>query len=65
VLWDQLDRGLALLVGGEEVAYNGLSGSLAFDASGQTQAASVTWWTIEDKGFTDIERKSDCDKPRP
>jgi branched-chain amino acid transport system substrate-binding protein len=60
VQWNQLDRGLTLLADGQEVAYQGLSGLLEFDATGQTLKATTNWWTIGPEGFLDVESLSDC-----
>jgi branched-chain amino acid transport system substrate-binding protein len=62
VQWDEIDVGLRLLRRGGEVEYVGLSGTIQFDASGQTPlaAASTKWWTITDRGFKDLVSTSVC-----
>jgi ABC-type branched-subunit amino acid transport system substrate-binding protein len=60
ITWNELSRGIELLRQGEEVTYIGLSGSVEFDASGQTDSAATRWWTIDDKGFADVQNRSDC-----
>jgi ABC-type branched-subunit amino acid transport system substrate-binding protein len=60
VRWDELDQGLALLREGQEVSYAGLSGSTAFDALGQIATAATNWWTIDERGFADIPKQSEC-----
>ena len=60
ITWDQLSLGIELLRQGTEVSYVGLSGSLEFDQSGQTRSAETRWWTIDDKGFSDLPNQSDC-----
>jgi branched-chain amino acid transport system substrate-binding protein len=60
VRWDEIGRGLQLLREGQEVGYIGLTGALEFDASGQTAAASTSWWTVGPEGFRDIPSSSNC-----
>jgi hypothetical protein len=60
VRWNEIGRGLELLRQGEEVEYFGLKGPLQFDAIGRTQVATTKWWSIEQNGFTDIPRDTDC-----
>jgi hypothetical protein len=60
IRWDEIGRGLELLRNGEEVAYIGLTGALEFDESGQTAAASTSWWTVGRDGFHDIPSSSTC-----
>jgi ABC-type branched-subunit amino acid transport system substrate-binding protein len=60
IQWDQLARGLELLGQDQEVAYQGLTGSLEFDPSGQPPAPSSKWWTVGDKDFTDLSTVGDC-----
>jgi branched-chain amino acid transport system substrate-binding protein len=58
--WNELDRGLTLLRQGQEITYLGLSGTLEFDALGQTPGASTSWWTIGPEGFATRDGKGDC-----
>ncbi len=58
--WNQLDRGIHLLGDHVEVAYQGLSGMLEFDTTGQTPVSTTNWWTIGPDGFRDIEKMSSC-----
>jgi len=60
VQWHQLGEGLRLLEAGQEIEYQGLTGLIRFDLSGQTPSANTRWWTIGPDGFSDIEAKSDC-----
>jgi ABC-type branched-subunit amino acid transport system substrate-binding protein len=60
ITWDQLALGIELLRQGSEVTYIGLSGSLEFDASGQTRSSATHWWTIDGQGFADIANPGDC-----
>jgi ABC-type branched-subunit amino acid transport system substrate-binding protein len=65
VAWNEIDRGLALLREGQAVQYVGVSGSTAFDLSGQTPAAIASWWTIGDAGFDDVPSTSECRAETP
>jgi ABC-type branched-subunit amino acid transport system substrate-binding protein len=60
--WNEIDRGLELLRQGQEVDYVGLSGSLAFDLSGQTAPPQppTVWWTIEGEDFRDAASVAEC-----
>jgi ABC-type branched-subunit amino acid transport system substrate-binding protein len=60
VAWNELARGLALVRDGVEVEYFGLSGTLQFDATGESRNTSTRWWTIDEGGFTDIAHTSAC-----
>jgi ABC-type branched-subunit amino acid transport system substrate-binding protein len=60
VLWNELGKGIELLRSGVEIQYFGLSGFIEFDISGQTPAASTSWWTISENGFTDVHQESNC-----
>jgi ABC-type branched-subunit amino acid transport system substrate-binding protein len=60
IQWNEVGRGLDLLRQGQAVQYSGVSGSTAFDLSGQTPAASTSWWTVTADGFTDVASMSDC-----
>jgi ABC-type branched-subunit amino acid transport system substrate-binding protein len=60
VQWSELGRGLALVAGGEEIEYVGLSGPIQFDDSGQTPSANTKWWTIGHDAFQDIPASSEC-----
>jgi len=61
VRWNELERGVALLRQGQEVAYLGVTGALEFDMLGQsTISASVSWWTVDASGFAEIPRTSAC-----
>jgi len=60
VRWNELGRGLELLRQGNEVGYVGLTGTLEFDASWQTTAASTSWWTIGPDGFVPVPSNSNC-----
>ncbi|HXU83087.1 MAG TPA: ABC transporter substrate-binding protein [Polyangia bacterium] len=61
VRWNELERGLALLRQGQEVAYVGVTGVLEFDLVGQTStAASVSWWTVGASGFVEVPRTGAC-----
>jgi ABC-type branched-subunit amino acid transport system substrate-binding protein len=60
IRWNELAEGLARIHDGEDVEYLGLSGSLAFDLSGQTPGASTKWWTIDYDQFVDVPAMSGC-----
>jgi branched-chain amino acid transport system substrate-binding protein len=60
IRWNELDRGLALIQAGTEIEYLGLSGSVAFDLSGQTPGASTKWWTVDYDQFMDVPAMSTC-----
>jgi hypothetical protein len=60
VLWNELDRGLALLREGQEIDYLGLQGPLQFDLSGQTPEATTKWWTVTEDLYQDIPAESAC-----
>jgi branched-chain amino acid transport system substrate-binding protein len=60
VQWDQLATGLQLLAAGQEIEYQGVTGLIEFDISGQTSSANTKWWTIGPTGFEDIPRSGDC-----
>jgi len=60
VLWNEFGKGIELLRSGVEIQYFGLSGFIEFDISGQTPAASTSWWTISENGFTDVRQESNC-----
>jgi neutral amino acid transport system substrate-binding protein len=60
IQWNEIARGLQLVRQGQEIQYNGVSGSTAFDLSGQTPAATTSWWTITPHGFADVPSTSDC-----
>ena len=62
VQWNELGLGLELLRQGQEVGYQGLSGPLDFDASGESAPANTTWWRIGPDGFEDVPSQSDCRK---
>lgn len=46
--WDQLDRGIALARSGGSVNYEGLTGSVELDDTGEGKAALVDLWTIRE-----------------
>jgi ABC-type branched-subunit amino acid transport system substrate-binding protein len=60
VQWDQLALGLQLLAAGQEIEYQGVTGLIEFDVSGQTSSVNTKWWTIGPTGFEDIPRSGDC-----
>jgi ABC-type branched-subunit amino acid transport system substrate-binding protein len=60
VAWDDLGHGLTLLAQGQEIEYQGLSGLIEFDLSGQTPNANARWWRVSAGGFEDILRESGC-----
>jgi ABC-type branched-subunit amino acid transport system substrate-binding protein len=60
VQWDQLALGLQLLAAGQEIEYQGVTGLIEFDVSGQTPSPNTKWWTIDADGFTDVARSGDC-----
>jgi ABC-type branched-subunit amino acid transport system substrate-binding protein len=60
VQWDQLALGLQLLAAGQEIEYQGVTGFIRFDLSGQTPSANTKWWTIGPAGFEDVARSGDC-----
>jgi ABC-type branched-subunit amino acid transport system substrate-binding protein len=61
VLWNEIDRGIALVATGQEVEYLGLQGPLQFDLSGQTPEANTKWWKVRETDFDDnVPATSDC-----
>jgi branched-chain amino acid transport system substrate-binding protein len=60
VHWNELGRAFALLQGGQEIEYLGLSGPIEFDTRGTAPAAQTRWWTIGADGFADLPERSDC-----
>jgi branched-chain amino acid transport system substrate-binding protein len=61
VAWNELAQGLRWLNEGLEVEYEGLSGSIEFDLTGQTPRANMKWWTISPDGFDDdLDHPSGC-----
>ena len=60
VEWDKLAMGLQLLAAGQEIEYQGVTGLIQFDLSGQTNSGNTKWWTIGPTGFEDIQRSGDC-----
>jgi ABC-type branched-subunit amino acid transport system substrate-binding protein len=60
VEWDKLAVGLQLLAAGQEIEYQGVTGLIQFDVSGQTRDANTKWWSIGPTGFEDIARSGDC-----
>ncbi|HXU82193.1 MAG TPA: ABC transporter substrate-binding protein, partial [Polyangia bacterium] len=53
IMWDQLDRGLALIRAGEDIDYQGLSGQLDFDDRGNPEKTLVQWWRLGREGGID------------
>jgi ABC-type branched-subunit amino acid transport system substrate-binding protein len=53
IMWDQLDRGLALIRAGQEIDYQGLSGQLDFDDRGNPEKTLVQWWRLGPQGGVD------------
>jgi ABC-type branched-subunit amino acid transport system substrate-binding protein len=60
VQWDQIGLGLQLLAAGQEIEYQGVTGFIRFDVSGQTPSANTKWWTVGPEGFEDVGRSGDC-----
>jgi ABC-type branched-subunit amino acid transport system substrate-binding protein len=64
VEWNQLALGLQLLAAGQEIEYQGVTGLIEFDLSGQTPSSNTKWWTIGATGFEDVGRSGDCSELR-
>jgi len=64
VEWNKLALGLQLLAAGQEIEYQGVTGVIEFDLSGQTPSSNTKWWTIGPDGFEDIPRSGDCSELR-
>ena len=64
VEWNQVALGLQLLAAGQEIEYQGVTGLIEFDLSGQTPSSNTKWWTIGATGFEDVGRSGDCSELR-
>jgi ABC-type branched-subunit amino acid transport system substrate-binding protein len=51
IQWNEIGRGLELLRAQQEISYVGLTGALAFDATGKSLVANIRLWTIQDQTF--------------